>query len=172
MSKEKEIQILTEQFRVLGAYRPEDWARSQVEENIPQYARFVFLRHAWEGVISDRDTSWIDEQIEESERRPRAPGAGVGLALKKLITLGATREDISDIVRGMQWLTLAHIAYQLCDPGTVEYPSESLRRVKWSLFETDEEGQPMHLIDGLHESVLDVDPSGREMRPRGVGRDG
>ena len=38
--------------------------------------------------------------------------------------------------------------------------------------EVDEGGQPLHPIDGLHESVLDTDPTGREMRPKGVTRAG
>jgi hypothetical protein len=41
-----ELQELTELFARLGAPRPESWARSQLEEGIPQLARFVFLRQA------------------------------------------------------------------------------------------------------------------------------
>jgi hypothetical protein len=47
-----------------------------------------------------------------------------------------------------------------------------LPRVNWTLFEVDDDGEPLHAIDALHESVLDTDPSGREMRPSGVGRAG
>lgn len=38
--------------------------------------------------------------------------------------------------------------------------------------EVDDERQPLEEIDLLHKNVLDTDPSGREMRPRGVGREG
>jgi hypothetical protein len=34
-------------FRKLGARDPEGWADSQVEEGIPQLARYLFLRQAW-----------------------------------------------------------------------------------------------------------------------------
>jgi hypothetical protein len=34
------------------------------------------------------------------------------------------------------------------------------------LFQTDDDGQPVVPITGLHESVLDTDPTDREMRPK------
>jgi len=168
----QELKRLTEHFRAMGAFDPESWARSQLEEGIPQYARLVFLRQAWKNVIADGDTSWIDPLIQESERRPRDPGAGAGPALKRMLAVGASPEDIAEVVRVLQWHVLAGLAYQLADPGVVDYPSEDLPRVDWTLFEVDEDGQPLHAINCLHESVLDTDPSGREMRPRGIGREG
>jgi hypothetical protein len=167
-----DLHRLTEQFRAMGAVDPESWAKSQLEEGIPQYARLVFLRQAWKNIIADGDTSWIKPLIQESERHPREPGAGAGAALKRMVAAGASREDIAEIVRVMQWQVLAGLAYQLADPGVVDYPTEDLPRVNWALFELDEDGEPLEPIDGLHESVLDTDPSGREMRPKGVGRAG
>lgn len=168
----QELQRLTEQFRALGAFDPESWAKSQLEEGIPQYARLVFLRQAWKNILAEGDTSWIDPLIQESERRPRGPGAGAGPALKRMLAAGASREDIAEVVRVLQWQVLAGLAYQLADPAVVEYPSDELPQVSWTLFEVDEDGQPLHPIGGLHESVLDTDPSGREMRPKGVSREG
>jgi hypothetical protein len=168
----QDLRRLTEHFRALGAFDPESWAKSQLEEGIPQYARLVFLRQAWGHIIAEGDTSWIDPLIQESERRPQDPGAGAGPALKRMLAAGASKEDIAEVVRVMQWEVLAGLAYQLADPGVVEYPSEELPRVNWTLFEVDESGEPLHPIDGLHEGVLDTDPSGREMRPKGVSREG
>ena len=172
MALDPEMERLAEAFRALGAYDPEGWARSEVREGINQYARFVFLRAAWTYVIPEGCTSWIDALIQESDRRPRGPGAGAGPALKRMLAAGASGEDIAEVVRVMQWDVLAGLAYLLADPGVVEYPSEELPRVNWTLFEVDDEGQPLWPIDALHESVLDTDPTGREMRPKGVGRDG
>lgn len=172
MSQEHEIKQWTEHFHALGASDPEGWARSQIEEGIPQYARFVFLRTAWRNVVTDGDTAWIDPLIQQSEQHPREPGAGIGPALKRLLAAGASREDITEVVRVMQWSVLAGLAYQLSDPGVVEYPSNEMPCVNWMLFEVDEDGQPLHPIDGLHESVLDTDPTDREMRPKGVTRAG
>ena len=89
-----------------------------------------------------------------------------------MLAAGAQREDIAEVVRVMQWSILADIAYQLADPGVALYPNRDMRQVNWVLFEVDEEGRPLHSIDGLHESVLDTDPTGREMRPKGVTRAG
>jgi len=41
---QKELAAL---FQKLGARDPDHWARSQVEEGVPQLARFLFLRQAW-----------------------------------------------------------------------------------------------------------------------------
>lgn len=172
MSKEQEIQQLAEHFRSLGAFDPEGWARSQIQEGIPQYARFVFLRQAWKSVVEVGDTAWINQQIQESEQHPHDPGAGIGPALTRLLATGASREDITEVVRVMQRSILAGLIYQLADPGIVEYPSEEMPRVNWTLFEVDEDGQPLHPIDGLHESVLDTDPTDWEMRQKGVTRAG
>lgn len=172
MSKQQEIQRLTEYFRVLGAPDPEGWARSQVQEGIPQYARFVFLRQMWQNVIGDGDTSWIDRSMRVADWKPRDPGAGIGPALKRMLAAGVAREDITEVVRVMQWQTLSGIAHQLDDPGVVSFPSKETPRVNWMLFEVDDDGDPLHPIEGLHESVLDTDPSDREMRPKGVTRAG
>jgi hypothetical protein len=172
MPNEQEIQEWTEHFRALGAYDPEGWARSQVEESIPQYARFVFLRQAWQSVVVDGDTSWIDSHMAQAERRSRDPGAGIGPALQRMLAAGVSREDITEVVRVMQWNVVAGVAYQLADPGVVDYPREGMPAVNWMLFEVDENGAPLRAIDALHESVLDTDPSGREMRPKGVTRAG
>lgn len=168
----EELQRLTEQFRAMGATDPASWARSQLYEGIPQFARLVFLQTAWRHVVTEDDTSWIDQTIQTAELRPRAPGAGAGPALKRLLAAGASPEDITEVVRVMQWDVLAGITYLLADPGIVEYPSEEIPRVNWAFVELDENDEPLHVIAGLYESVLDTEPSGREMRPKGVGREG
>jgi hypothetical protein len=172
MSQEQEIQKYTEYFRAFGASDPEAWAHSQVEEGIPQYDRFVFLHQAWQHIITDGDISWIESFIEQAERYPRDPGAGIGPALKRMLALGVERADIAEVVRVMQWQVLAGLTYQLADPSIVEYPLPDMPHVEWALFAVDEEGNSLHPIDSLHESVLDTDPTGREMRPRGVTRAG
>jgi hypothetical protein len=41
-----------------------------------------------------------------------------------------------------------------------------LSDLSWTLFELDRKGRPKQRIDGLHESVLETDPKGRECQPR------
>jgi hypothetical protein len=38
--------------------------------------------------------------------------------------------------------------------------------MSWGLVQLSPDGTPVAVIDGLYESVLATDPTGREMRPR------
>ena len=156
----------TERFRILGASNPESWASSQVNEGINQYARFVFLRQAWNSVVRDGDRTWISQHIQEAERRPNNPGSGCGLTLKRMLAAGVSENDIIEVVRVMQWQTLEGLAYQIDDSSVAVDNSENLPEVNWTLFEVDEKGNPLRPIGGLHENVLDTDPAGKEMRPK------
>jgi hypothetical protein len=166
MNEAEKIQQLTEQFRLLGAFNPEVWARSQVQEGIPQYSRFVFLREMWKRVVRESDISWIEPTIRHAERNPQDPGASIGPILSRMLAAGVSPKDITELVRVMQWKTLADIADLLDDSGMVGYPSKDMPRVHWALFEVSEDEEPLHTIGCLHESVLEVEPTGREMRPK------
>jgi len=163
MSDASEIKRLTALFRKLGAPDPEGWARSQVEEGIPQLARFLFLRQAWRGVVSENDPTWIDRAIAHAEEDSDAPYAGAGYALSSLRARGATDFELTELVRAMQAELLFHIAYILGDSSDLEPLADEIR---WALVQTDEDDQPIAVVDGLHESVLETDPTGREARPR------
>ncbi|HVY07704.1 MAG TPA: hypothetical protein VHB46_17140 [Burkholderiales bacterium] len=154
---------LTRLFELAGADDPESWAKSEVDEGIPQLARFLFLRQAWRQVVADGDVKWIDREIQLSKRSPDAPGAGLGLSLSRLLSSGASREDLTELARAVQWQLLHGLCYQLSDPA-IEEPE--LSDVGWGLFEVIEDGKVGRPIEGLHESVLETDPTGREMRPK------
>jgi hypothetical protein len=157
------LEELTALFRKLGAPAPEGWARSQHEEGIDQLARFVFLREAWKGVVSPDDPAWIDKTIENARARPSDPGAGIGPALERLLSVGADREDIHEVVRVMQSELLFSLCYLLGNPGELE---PELADLSWRLVRTNHEGETIGTIEGLHESVLETEPAGREMRPQ------
>ncbi len=166
LSKEEYEQIaeLTKLFQELGASDPESWARSEITENIAQLARFVFLRAAWKLVITEDDTTWIDNEINQSLKYPNAPCAGSGLALERLLNLGASRQDIIDIVRVKQYEMLFNMCYLLDDPGDLE---PELGNMDWVLHEVDKNGNLSgRILQGMYESALSMDPTGREMRPR------
>lgn len=149
---------LTRIFRKLGAQDPAGWAGSQVREGIPQLARFVFLRQAWSGVLAEEDHGWIAQSLRLD---PRTPGGGIAPALKRLKALGASDQDLTTVARVMQWELLFHLCYLLDDPG--DLPPE-VRDMAWRLFQVDDDGNPIVAIGGLHESVLETEPSGREIR--------
>jgi hypothetical protein len=150
-------------FKKLGAPDPDGWASSQIEEGIPQLARFLFLRQAWRAIVDESDFNWISGAIARAESRPEEPYAGVGHALRRLRALGASDEDLTDLVRGMQAELLFSLCYLLEDPGEVEPEAAD---TSWALVQTDGDGNVLATIGGLHESVLETDPTGREMRPR------
>ncbi len=90
----------------------------------------------------------------------------MGPALKKILDKGVDRADIAEVVRVMQWKAINGLAYQIDDSDCVAYPNETIPHVNWALIELDDDGRPLHRIAGLHESVLETDPTGREMRPK------
>ena len=163
MDDESHISELTELFRRLGAPDPAGWARSQVTEGIPQLARFLFLRAAWRKVLAEGDVSWIDTTIAATRADPGAPFAGVGAALARLRARGARDEDLAEVVRGMQAATLFSFMQLLDDPGDVE---PEVADLAWALVQVGPDGEVLGQISALHESVLETDPTGREMRPR------
>ena len=63
----------------------------------------------------------------------------------------------------MQYELLFSLCYLLEDLGTLE---PEVAELSWRLVRTNPAGDVIGTVDGLHESVLSLDPSGREMRPR------
>lgn len=163
---DRTILALTQLFEELGAPAPGRWARSQVEEGIPQLARYLFLRQAWRQLLRDGDTTWIEPTIAASSARPDAPFAGVGAALARLRASGARDEDVAEVARGMQAAALFAFCRLLDDPGLTE---PELSDLHWAFVQVTAEGEVAGRIAALHESVLETDPTGREMRPRSQG---
>jgi hypothetical protein len=81
---------LAKLFRKLGAPDPASWAHSQVAEEMPQLARFLFLREAWKRVVPDGGQTWIAEQLKVDVNKP---GGGIVPALKRVLALGAEPDD-------------------------------------------------------------------------------
>lgn len=162
MLRSMEMEELTAVFAELGARDPGSWAESQINEGINQLGRFLFLKGAWDLVVDDADTSWIDRTVERTPLSGDGPYDGIGHALRQLLTAGADMDDINQVVRGKQAELLFGLCYLLADPSSVAGNVHQ----QWALFEIDENDRPIRLIDMLHESVLDTDPTGREMRPR------
>jgi hypothetical protein len=129
--------------------------------------RRTILRQAWRCAYSEDDDSWIEREIERYRRQPDGPYAGIGRALERLLALGADRRDLVELARGAQATMLFGVAYLLNDPGLSGDEVEEVRNLGWALVETDEDWTSTDREIGcLHESVLETDPTRREMRPR------
>lgn len=154
-------------FRELGAKDPEGWASSQIREGIPQLHRYLFLRKAWQLVVHEENDDWIDACAERYRLRPDEPFAARGRAIDRMLQLGVDRADIVDLVRAMQAELLFNLCYLLEDPDLDEKEEDVAGPIGWALVATDGDDEPTSTtIGGLHESVLETDPTGREMRPR------
>jgi len=157
-----DLHDLTDLFSSLGASDPESWAASEVNEGIPQLARYLFLKGAWEAVVDADDPTWIERVLEQTPVDSDAPYAGMAHALRRLLDDGADPAAIHEVVRGMQAESMFSFCYLLADPAVVDGNDV----VSWALVEIDEQDRPGREIGGLHESVLETDPTGREMRPK------
>lgn len=165
MSSSK-IRKLAKLFERLGTDDPEGWARSQVKEGIPQFARFVFLKAAWEEVVGPGSDQWIEGRISDWRQTPDAPYAGAGRALHRLLKLGANKHDLTDLVRAMQAELLFSICSLLDGASVPTFLDETMPEVNWMLMHVPEDGgDDPQQVGGLHESVLETDPLGREARP-------
>src|ERR1035438_10313055 len=96
-----------------------------------------FLVLVWEGINRVMQEHWIDNVIPHSEQAPDDLFAEVGLAVKRLLALGATRRELSLLARHAAFDEAFSILYLLSDPGI-----------------DDNE------VEMLHESFFDADPSG------------
>jgi hypothetical protein len=56
------------------------------------------------------------DAVEESRSDPGAPFAGIGASLERLLEMGASRKDLTDLVRGMQARPLFNLCYLLAIP--------------------------------------------------------
>lgn len=155
------LEELIQVFGDYGADDPEELARSEVEEGIPQLAIFSFAMALWSCVVDEDDDRWIDQEIERVKDGPTDPCAQIGPALQEMRSRGVSRRAIVDLVRVAQFGALSH-AVSVIDGTRV--PDVPIRN--WKLYQTDEEGCPITALHGIRDMLPRLDPTGREMRPR------
>lgn len=165
--KKERATRLAAAFREFGAPDPESWARSEISEDKPQFARFLVLRSIWPDEIdrwAREPDRWILKAVEEAAGRPNGLFADAGLAMARMLDRGVSFTDIASVARLVAYST-AFGVLQHIDEGCDEAVSDDAPG--WCLVETSAKGRPTgREIGGLHESILMMDPSGREGRPR------
>lgn len=152
------LEDLIARFAALGASDPEMWAASEIHENIPQLARFCFLRSLWPRLIDSwaQDVSWA-QRLSDSQEGPFAD-AWAGLA--RVRDAGVKPETLAPIARWIAYETvfglLYHLGYGMDEDAGETFPG-------WRLMETHGSDGPLtsRVVDGLHEDLLGFDPSGR-----------
>jgi len=166
--REEEYLRLVEQFRVAGADDPESWARSEISEDIAQLARFCFLRSLWPHTIDRwrQQTGWIEHAISMAERDPNSPFADAGVAIKAALARGVPRDDLASIARMVAHDTAFDVVHHIDEGEDAEYNIDN-GYPAWTLSEIGPNELPTgRSLDALHESLLNMDPSGRDGRPR------
>ncbi len=154
-------------MRALGASDPDSWVQSEFEENIPQLARFLVLRHLWSRTINRyRDkTSWIPSSIGQAERDPTGMFADAGLALRHMVDAGVNMQDIGNLARCIAYEAVFDVLDIIDDGYDGEARASDPTAPGWALMETDDQGELTgRQVSALHEDILIMDPSGREGR--------
>ena len=103
--------------------------------------REQILKHLWNDINLVMHERWIDNCMAATKRDPKAPFGDVGLALERLLELGASRRDLSLIARFAAYEAVFSTLYTFSDPGVDDND-----------------------VEMLHESLLGADPSGKEGR--------
>lgn len=136
---------LCEQLKTAGATNPKSWANSELQENIPQFARFLVLKGLTkiyrdvEGNINEMDI-YSDEATEVYQK---VASQFDEKALKELLHFYG-KSMISKVIN-------------MLDEG---YLYDVNDNVSWSLMELNDKGTTTdRLIQGLHEDFLEFEES-------------
>jgi hypothetical protein len=105
-------------------------------------SRKLFLELLWEAVNASMQEHWIDNCLRMSEKERDVQFGDAGSALARVLALGASRRDLSLLVRFAMYEGAFTALSLLEDPGVPDNERES-----------------------LHESLLTADPSGKDARP-------
>ncbi|MER5449047.1 hypothetical protein ABT065_26000 [Streptomyces sp. NPDC002764] len=139
----------------LGADDPQGWAESEVEENLPQLARYRLLRalsqdiEAWDNASIDS----LRDGMTAEEARPSDPTA-----------------ETTRTARAIARETVFGILYRLADPDSDDLPTDLRQQMPgWVLMETTPAGEPTHrVLDALHEDLDTMDAPAEAPRSRTV----
>lgn len=178
----RRAEALAERFRAAGAQAPEEWAASEVEDDIPQLARFLFLRRLWRGAGQWKlpPEAWFAEAepaadaapaVEEDDDEPslvQSDGAEVEdedaepaflaarQAVERILAAGVDPEDLKEVARAV-FLFTAFEAVQTVDEGHDPAAGEGMPG--WLLTEV---GGDLVLtgrvIPDLHQDLLTTEP--------------
>jgi hypothetical protein len=128
----------------------------------------VFARGAWQFVPSEDDISWVERvaALDASNQ----PLGDYGPIVKDMLTKGVSAEAIARFAKIVGYETVFGLCYHLEDPiASYEGFPEEDEEIAWGLFQINPEtDEPIEGLSCIHEVMLRMDPSGREMRPKSV----
>jgi hypothetical protein len=141
-----EIASLTARMQQLGAEDPEEWARSEITENIAQQARYLVLRRLWGEAIDP----WRNQ-----DTLRRIP------VTARLLNAQADPGDLSQALRLAAYEAVFTVLWVLDEGYDPQAPADA---PGWRLMEKDAASKQLtgRNVGSLHEDILSLDPSGRE----------
>ena len=152
-SRADQIAELTKRLKRAGAVDAKQWASSEVREGIPQFARFLLLKHL---TLATHDVS---ENLALAEDMAPAFAEAHAAASQ---TLGAKALEalLRDYGKGLVQQFIG-----LIDDGNEDSEEDE---ISWVLVQTDGDGQvcePLRIIEGLQEDLLDFEETSLAKRP-------
>jgi hypothetical protein len=145
--------LLTAAMLAAGCTEPKDWVRSELAEDIPQFARFLMLRdvHRLADAVDDTLTEALYDQP--------------GLQRTLDVLRAAVPRSSLDALLLAYGKALGNGFVMALDQGPAA-PEEGMPG--WQLIETDADGAPTgRRVEGLHEDYLDFDTSYARLSLRG-----
>lgn len=176
-------EALAETFGRMGAGEPEAWALSEVEDGIPQLARFLFLRRLWRGAeewalhpaewFAEGEPEPADDEEDEDDGRSSAEAAvgeaaeddeadaepaflAAQQAVGRILAAGVDPADLREVARAV-FLHAAFDAVRTVDEGHDPDAGEGLPG--WLLTEVG--GDLVltgRMLDRLHEDLFTTEP--------------
>ncbi len=148
-------QSVRKQLEELDAPHLDDLVEAYFKRGPSTLAQAVFLHAAWREVIPPNDAGWND--LERQLLQEGSEGSA-GAALTRMLALGATREDISKVVRHMQRETLLGLCGIIDNtPGLFDDPVN--KKLHWHLSLFEKCPSESSDLGGLHELVEEFDPA-------------
>ena len=162
-TKRKKAEQMISLMTAWGAPNAEEWVESEIEEDMPQMARFLMLRGLWSEIDAWRDKSgeWVSRMTSTAEEDPNGYFADAGLALKRMKEAGVNSDDLGRVARCVAYESIFSVLNRIDEGGDPEAEDAP----GWALAEVDANGEGTgRVVGGLHEDLLSLDPSGREGR--------
>lgn len=146
---------LTAKMRLLGLPDPEGAAQEELETGVPILATQSFLKWLTDEMVRPGDHRWITRALNNADDHPvLAP------ALRQLLDAGAGRDDLTAVVRVMQYRMCDHVCFmldQVAVPGSVPVQDFGVYHVGGGDSPTTD--RPIARLDALHEQIGAWDPS-------------
>lgn len=150
-----DIQGLTALFEALGADDAAGWAESEAEEDLPQLARYRFLRMVWQDIDawSTAAPAWVEAY------RKDGPASG---CVRRALGLGLTPGELGELAREIARETVSGVLYGLDGPSDGDLPPGIEAELpRWRLAELSPGGGPTgRVLGALYEDLDETEPQG------------